>query len=90
MRRFGRDRLRDRRTGRVGTPSMLARVTYKVLLVCTLSLGVQTALAQHSVVANFDTAAVREITGRVTAFRLTKRSIAANSREPECADATGR
>lgn len=46
------------------------RGTYGILLVASLSLGVQTTLAHHSVGANFDAAAIREITGTVTTFHL--------------------
>jgi len=49
---------------------MLARPIYGWVVLGTMLLGTQSALTHHSVSANFDRNAPREITGTVTAFHL--------------------
>ena len=49
---------------------MFRRTVRQTALIGALFLGTQSALAHHSVSANFDRQAPRDITGTVTAYHL--------------------
>ena len=49
---------------------MMLRLSCRIFIAGVLGLGAQTALAHHSVSANFDRDARQDITGTLTAFHL--------------------